>query len=91
MKWALIFVYLRNVDDIVGPNRHTVADLWRMVWQERVDSIVMLANLVEDGKVSQGQQEGQGQREGQLEGQGQREGQGQQEGHSKILKRKNPF
>ncbi|OWF52003.1 Receptor-type tyrosine-protein phosphatase kappa [Mizuhopecten yessoensis] len=34
-----------------GPNRHTIGDIWRMVWQEKIESIVMLANLVEDGKV----------------------------------------
>ncbi|XP_069125998.1 receptor-type tyrosine-protein phosphatase kappa-like isoform X3 [Argopecten irradians] len=34
-----------------GPNRHTIGDIWRMVWQEKVESIIMLANLVEDGKV----------------------------------------
>ncbi|KAK9883912.1 hypothetical protein WA026_004855 [Henosepilachna vigintioctopunctata] len=33
-----------------GPLPQTVADFWRMIWQERVKSIVMLANIYEDGK-----------------------------------------
>ncbi|XP_060083383.1 receptor-type tyrosine-protein phosphatase kappa-like [Ylistrum balloti] len=49
--------YIDGVDSLKayiatqGPNRHTVGDIWRMIWQHKVDSIVMLANLVEDGKV----------------------------------------
>ena len=35
----------------VGPKSHTAVDLWRMIWQENVNRIVMLANLVDDGKV----------------------------------------
>ena len=30
-----------------GPLPKTVVDFWRMVWQERCQTIVMLANLVE--------------------------------------------
>ncbi|KAK2157478.1 hypothetical protein LSH36_190g00050 [Paralvinella palmiformis] len=33
-----------------GPKSHTAVDLWRMIWQENVNRIVMLANLVDDGK-----------------------------------------
>ncbi|XP_071800000.1 receptor-type tyrosine-protein phosphatase F-like [Asterias amurensis] len=33
-----------------GPNQTTVNDMWRMVWQERVGKIIMLTNLVENGK-----------------------------------------
>ncbi|XP_033636860.1 receptor-type tyrosine-protein phosphatase F-like [Asterias rubens] len=33
-----------------GPNQTTVIDMWRMVWQERVGKIIMLTNLVENGK-----------------------------------------
>ena len=35
-----------------GPNQTTVNDMWRMVWQERVGKIIMLTNLVENGKVT---------------------------------------
>ncbi|XP_052067317.1 receptor-type tyrosine-protein phosphatase alpha-like [Mytilus californianus] len=34
-----------------GPNRLTVRDFWRMIWQEKVGLVVMLANVYEDGKV----------------------------------------
>ena len=34
-----------------GPLHHTVRDFWRMVDQERVNRIVMLANLTENGRV----------------------------------------
>ncbi|KAJ8305720.1 hypothetical protein KUTeg_016265 [Tegillarca granosa] len=34
-----------------GPNHTTISDFWRMVWQEQVEKIVMLANVVENGKV----------------------------------------
>ena len=34
-----------------GPNKTSVADIWRMVWQLDVDKIVMLTNPVENGKV----------------------------------------
>ena len=33
-----------------GPLARTVVDLWRMVWQERSPSIVMITNLEEGGK-----------------------------------------
>jgi len=32
-----------------GPLLETVVDFWRMVWQERAPSIVMIANLEEEG------------------------------------------
>ncbi|XP_066594942.1 receptor-type tyrosine-protein phosphatase F-like [Prorops nasuta] len=34
-----------------GPKPNTVIDFWRMVWQEEVRIICMLANLIENGKV----------------------------------------
>ena len=35
----------------LGPTSTTIADFWRMVWQENSFTIVMLTNLVELGKV----------------------------------------
>jgi len=35
-----------------GPKRNTVVDFWRMIWQENVLIICMLANVVESGKVN---------------------------------------
>nr|XP_022305246.1 receptor-type tyrosine-protein phosphatase epsilon-like isoform X2 [Crassostrea virginica] len=34
-----------------GPKQNTVDDFWKMIWQEDVDSIVMLTNLKEGDKV----------------------------------------
>ncbi|XP_022089248.1 receptor-type tyrosine-protein phosphatase F-like isoform X2 [Acanthaster planci] len=34
-----------------GPTKASVVDMWRMLWQEQVGIIVMLTNLVENGKV----------------------------------------
>ena len=33
-----------------GPLPHTVVDFWRMVWQERSPTIVMITNLTEGSK-----------------------------------------
>ncbi|XP_038066650.1 receptor-type tyrosine-protein phosphatase delta-like [Patiria miniata] len=33
-----------------GPTEASADDMWRMVWQERVGKIVMLTNLIENGK-----------------------------------------
>lgn len=35
----------------LGPKSSTVVDLWRLVWQENVNQIIMLTNIIEDGKV----------------------------------------
>jgi protein tyrosine phosphatase len=35
-----------------GPKRNTVVDFWRMIWQEHVQVIAMLTNVMENGKVS---------------------------------------
>lgn len=34
-----------------GPTQATLNTFWRMIWQENVEHIVMLANTLEDGKV----------------------------------------
>lgn len=34
-----------------GPKPSTVNDFWRMIWQENIRYIVMVANVIEGGKV----------------------------------------
>ncbi|XP_071800236.1 receptor-type tyrosine-protein phosphatase mu-like [Asterias amurensis] len=34
-----------------GPNKESIKDIWRMIWQLKVDKIVMLTNPVEEGKM----------------------------------------
>jgi protein tyrosine phosphatase len=38
-------------DLYAGPKPNTLSDFWRMIWQEKVTDIVMLTNLIENGKV----------------------------------------
>ncbi|GJQ69944.1 hypothetical protein Trydic_g22473 [Trypoxylus dichotomus] len=33
-----------------GPKSNTIDDFWRMVWQENVEYIIMIANITENGK-----------------------------------------
>ncbi|XP_056002718.1 receptor-type tyrosine-protein phosphatase kappa-like [Ostrea edulis] len=33
-----------------GPKNNTLTDFWRMIWQESIETIVMLTNLIENGK-----------------------------------------
>lgn len=34
---------------VQGPMENTVADFWRMIWQEHVELIIMLCELCEEG------------------------------------------
>jgi hypothetical protein len=34
----------------MGPKEETIGEWWRMIWQEKVQAIVMLTNVVERGK-----------------------------------------
>ena len=45
--WGLVSVCV-----CVGPLPHTVGDFWRMVWELKLPTIVMLTELIERGIVS---------------------------------------
>ena len=42
---------LLNNTPCKGPLHDTTTDFWRLVWQERVHTIVMLANVLENSRV----------------------------------------
>ena len=46
-QWVEVFECV-----VVGCNKWTIQDMWRMVWQEQSGRVVMVTNLVEKGKVS---------------------------------------
>ena len=45
----LLFATAWTLD--AGPLPNTVADFWRMVWQEKAPSVVMITKLIENGKI----------------------------------------
>ena len=49
-KSVVSAVFFGDICTPSGPLRRTVIDFWRMVWQERPQIIVMVANLIEGGR-----------------------------------------
>ena len=49
-----LFTNFAFLSILLGPTVQTVNDMWRMVWEQRTYSIVMVTSLVELGKVSDG-------------------------------------
>ena len=50
MFFYLIFLMKFSFYFVSGPLKKTIVDFWRLVWQEKTPSIVMITNLEEGGK-----------------------------------------
>ena len=44
-------ILLHTYTFMLGPKKNTIKDFWCMVWQEKVEIIVMVTKLEEDGRV----------------------------------------
>lgn len=40
-----------DIDSVSGPKLETLADFWRMIWEKKTTTIVMLTNLKERKEV----------------------------------------
>lgn len=50
-KAGLDFIRYINASVLPGPKLETVADFWRMIWEQKTATIVMLTNLKERKEV----------------------------------------
>jgi len=46
-----VSILLNTYTYMAGPKENTIKDFWYMVWQEKVEIIVMVTKLDEDGRV----------------------------------------
>ena len=45
------FVYINFSPNISGPNKDTLRDFWRMLWEIEANRLIMVTNIVEMSKV----------------------------------------